>query len=80
MPTLPLLATQNIDGYIQVTEEEAIHTTRQLAKEEGLFAGFSSGINVAAALQLLADNCRGKTVVVLLSDSRLKYLSTDLWQ
>jgi len=80
MPTLPLLATQNIDGYIQVTEEEAIHTTRQLAKEEGLFAGFSSGINVAAALQLLADNYRGKTVVVLLSDSGLKYLSTDLWQ
>ena len=80
MPTLPLLATQNIDGYIQVTEEEAIHTTRQLAKEEGLFAGFSSGINVAAALQLLADNYRRKTVVVLLSDSGLKYLSTDLWQ
>ena len=80
MPTLPLLVTQNIDGYIQVTEEEAIHTTRQLAKEEGLFAGFSSGINVAAALQLLADNYRGKTVVVLLSDSGLKYLSTDLWQ
>ena len=80
MPTLPLLATQNIDGYIQVTEEVAIHTTRQLAKEEGLFAGFSSGINVAAALQLLADNYRGKTVVVLLSDSGLKYLSTDLWQ
>ena len=80
MPTLPLLVTQNIDGYIQVTEEEAIHTTRQLAKEEGLFAGFSSGINVAAALQLLAENYRGKTVVVLLSDSGLKYLSTDLWQ
>ena len=80
MPTLPLLATQNIDGYIQVTEEEAIHTSKRLAKEEGLFAGFSSGINVAAALQLLADNYRGKTVVVLLSDSGLKYLSTDLWQ
>ena len=80
MPTLPLLVTQNIDGYIQVTEEVAIHTTRQLAKEEGLFAGFSSGINVAAALQLLAENYRGKTVVVLLSDSGLKYLSTDLWQ
>jgi cysteine synthase A len=80
MSSLPLLATQNIDGYIQVTEEDAIHTTRRLAKEEGLFAGFSSGINVAAAIQLIANNPRGNTVVVLLSDSGLKYLSTDLWQ
>jgi cysteine synthase A len=80
MSSLPLLATQNIDGYIQVTEEDAIHTTRRLAKEEGLFAGFSSGINVAAAIQLIANSPRGNTVVVLLSDSGLKYLSTDLWQ
>jgi cysteine synthase A len=80
MPTLPLLNTENIDGYIQVTEEDAIHTARRLAKEEGLFAGFSSGINVAAALQLVAGNLQGQTVVVLLSDSGLKYLSTDLWQ
>jgi cysteine synthase A len=80
MPTLPLLTTQNIDGYIQVPEEEAIRTTRRLAKEEGLFAGYSSGINVAAALQLIADDYRGRTVVVLLCDSGLKYLSTDLWQ
>ncbi len=80
MPTLPLLASENIDGYIQVTEEDAIHTTRRLAKEEGIFGGFSSGMNVAAALQLIAGNLQGKTVVVLLSDSGLKYLSTDLWQ
>ena len=80
MPTLPLLNTEHIDGYIQVTEEDAIHTARRLAKEEGLFAGFSSGINVAAALQLVAGNLQGQTVVVLLSDSGLKYLSTDLWQ
>ena len=79
MPTLPLLDTGDIDGYIQVTEEDAIDTARRLAKEEGLFAGFSSGINVAAALRLIAGDLQGETVVVLLCDSGLKYLSTDLW-
>jgi cysteine synthase A len=57
-----------------------MQTARRLAKEEGIFAGFSSGANVAAALQLLGERCRGKTVVVLLNDSGLKYLSTDLWE
>ena len=80
MPTLPLLGADDIDGYIQVAEADAIRITRRLAKEEGIFVGFSSGINVAAALQLIEGNLQGKTVVVLLSDSGLKYLSTDLWQ
>lgn len=79
MPDLPLLNRDHIDGFIQVTDEEAMQTARRLAKEEGLFAGFSSGANVAAALHLLQDTCKGKTVVVLLNDSGLKYLSTDLW-
>jgi cysteine synthase A len=68
-----------VDGYIQVTDEEAIAAARRLARTEGLFCGFSSGANVAAALQLLAGPCRGQTVVTLLNDSGLKYLSTDLW-
>ena len=80
MPVLPLIAAENVDGHIQVPEEVAIHVARRLAKEEGIFAGFSSGINVAAALQLIAGELQGKTIVVLLSDSGLKYLSTDLWQ
>lgn len=69
-----------IDGYIQVTNEEAIKISRRLAKEEGLFVGFSSGANVSAALKLLEGNQEGKTIVVLLPDSGLKYLSTDLWR
>lgn len=80
MPMLPLLIEKNVDGYIQVTEEDAIQTTRRLAREEGLFVGFSSGINVAAALRLISTSLERGTVVVLLSDSGLKYLSTDLWQ
>lgn len=77
---LPLVNTEHVDGYIQVRDEDAITITRRLAKEEGVFAGFSAGANVAAALQLLDSAFKGKTVVALLSDSGLKYLSTDLWE
>jgi cysteine synthase len=79
MVELPLINKDMIDGYLQVTDEKAMEVTRRLAKEEGIFAGFSSGMNVAAALQLLETTCPGKTIAVLLSDSGLKYLSTDLW-
>jgi cysteine synthase A len=79
MPQLPLLRAEHIDGYLQVTDEEVIRTARRLAREEGIFAGFSSGANLAAALQLLETDYSGMTVVVLLNDSGLKYLSTDLW-
>lgn len=79
MVELPLISKDLIDGYLQVTDEQAMEVTRRLAREEGIFAGFSSGTNVAAAIQLLETTCRGKTIVVLLSDSGLKYLSTDLW-
>ena len=52
---------------------------RLLASEEGIFAGFSSGANLAAAFQLLEGFCRGQSVVIMICDSGLKYLSTDLW-
>jgi cysteine synthase A len=80
MAELCHLDRSQIDGYLQVSGQDATATTRQLARTEGIFAGFSSGANVAAATQLLAGELRGKTVVVLLNDSGLKYLSTDLWQ
>ena len=79
MPHLAMLRPEHIDGYLQVTDDEAICCARRLAKEEGIFAGFSSGANLAAALQLLAGPCRGKTIAILMCDSGLKYLSTDLW-
>ena len=77
---LALLNHEQIDGYLQVTDDEAIDHARRLAREEGIFAGFSSGANVAAALHLLQNGHAGKTVVTLLPDSGLKYLSTDLWE
>lgn len=79
MHELPQLRRKQVDGYLEVSDQDAIRAARRLAREEGLFAGFSSGANVAAALRLLEGECSGQTIVVLLSDSGLKYLSTDLW-
>ncbi len=79
MAPLPLIDPAHVDGYLTVSDEEAIRWARRLAKEEGIFAGFSSGANVAAAMQLLRGDFTGQTVVVLICDSGLKYLSTDLW-
>ncbi len=79
MPDLPLLRDCPVDGHLQVTDAEAIAIARRLAREEGIFAGYSSGAVVSAGLQLLRGRHAGGTVAVVLADSGLKYLSTDLW-
>lgn len=76
---LRFLKTEYIDGFVDVSDEQAIETARELAKKEGIFAGFSSGANVAAALELLKGPLKGKVVATMINDSGLKYLSTDLW-
>lgn len=76
---LAFLRGVEIDGCLPVTDEDAIGCARRLATEEGVFAGFSTGANLAAALRLLQGAHRGQTVVTLANDSGLKYLSTDLW-
>lgn len=80
MPDLAFLKGLPADGYLQVSGDEARQTARMLARSEGIFGGFSSGANVAAALQLLAGQEAGKTVAVVICDSGLKYLTTDLWE
>lgn len=69
-----------VDGIIQVTNEEAFHTSRELARQEGVLVGISSGAAMYAALQLarLPEN-RGKCIVVLLPDTGERYLSTELF-
>jgi cysteine synthase A len=67
------------DGYLAVSSRDAIDATRQLAREEGIFAGYSSGANLAAAIGLLKGPMPGATIAVIACDSGLKYLSTELW-
>jgi len=67
------------DGYLTVSSRDAIDCTRRLAREEGIFAGYSSGANLAAALKLLQGPLPDATIAIIACDSGLKYLSTDLW-
>jgi cysteine synthase len=76
---LPLFDAKLCDGFIAVNDEEAAQTARLLAKREGIFAGFSSGANVAAALRLARAAAPGEVIVTTVNDSGLKYLSTDLF-
>lgn len=76
---LPKIDKELIDGYIQVSDDEAYQMTRDLARLEGTFVGISSGANVMAAIKLLKDEMKGKNIVLTLNDSGLKYLSTDLF-
>jgi len=79
IPDLRFINRADIDGYIEISGMLAAETARELARTEGIFAGFSAGANVAAAKRLLDTELSGGTIVVLLNDSGLKYLSTDLW-
>ncbi|MGD9125574.1 MAG: cysteine synthase family protein [Desulfarculaceae bacterium] len=79
MSDLTLVNPDHIDGFVQVSDAAAMACARRLAREEGIFAGFSSGANLAAALELLEDAHRGGVIAIVVNDSGLKYLSTDLW-
>jgi len=99
-----------IDGYLTVSDEDAIRAARDLAKHEGIFAGYSAGANFVAAVEILRSRARARrrknndetqeqehqtqeprrkppgeqrkpdVVAILLCDSGLKYMSTDLWE
>lgn len=63
-----------------VTDEEALATSRQLAAQEGIMCGISSGTNVAAAIKLARKLGKGKTVVTILPDTAERYFSTPLFR
>ncbi len=68
-----------IDRIVQVKDEDAKVTARELAKREGIFVGTSSGAAVWAALQLAKELGAGKKVVTVAPDFGERYLSTDLY-
>ena len=75
----PILNKDIYDEIYVVTDEEAIHTAKDLARLEGLMCGISSGTNVAAALKLAKKLGKGKTVVTVLPDTAERYFSTPLF-
>ncbi|MDQ8039913.1 MAG: cysteine synthase family protein [Rickettsiella sp.] len=71
-----------VDDVIPFTDKDAFFTARQLAREEGILAGGSAGANVWAALQLTQKLTKPTTIVTILPDSGIKYLSkmyNDAW-
>jgi cysteine synthase A len=75
----PLWKDSMADEIMLVSTEEAKSMARRLASQEALFAGTSSGANVVAAIRLAKRLGPGHSVVTLLVDSGLKYLTTDLY-
>ena len=78
--TPPLWEKTLVDEILPVKTEEAKEMARRIAKEEGLFAGTSSGANVKAAIQVAERLGPGAKVVTLMADSGLKYLNTDVYK
>jgi len=75
------LHTRIVDEVIQITDEEAFAWARRLAKEEGIFAGISSGGNVAAAAKVAArPENKGKLIVTIMCSFGERYLSTPLFE
>ncbi len=75
----PHLAPDDYDEARAIDEEEARVMARRLAKEEGIFAGISTGLNVVAALQLASELGSGHHVATVAVDTGLKYLAGDLF-
>ena len=75
----PLWRPQEVDGIEKVTTDEAMAMARRLAREEGIFAGTSTGANVVAACRVAERLGDGASVVTLAVDSGLRYLSTPLY-
>ena len=74
------LNTEIYEDICVISDEEALETSRRLAREEGLLCGISSGSNVAAAVRLAKILGKGKTVVTILPDTGERYFSTVLFE
>ncbi|MEE0943996.1 MAG: cysteine synthase A [Clostridia bacterium] len=68
------------DDICIIKDDEAIHTSKELASKEGIMCGISSGTNVAAAIRLAKKLGKGKRVVTVLPDTAERYFSTPLFE
>lgn len=75
----PLWQPELVNEIQTVTTEEAKEMTRRLAREEGIYAGASSGANVVAAIRVARQLGPQATVATIIVDSGLRYLSTDVY-
>jgi cysteine synthase A len=80
VPKPPLLDAALYDEVLAVDEHEGRQMARRLAREEGIFAGTSSGLNVLAALRVAAALPASAAVVTIAVDTGLKYLAGDLYR
>ena len=78
--TPPLWEPTLVDTVIPVKTDDAKEMARRLAREEGLFAGTSSGANAIAAIEIAQQLGPEATVVTLMADSGLKYVHTDVYR
>jgi cysteine synthase A len=76
----PLWEPDRVNEILTVSTDEAKEMARRLASEEGVFAGTSSGANVVAALRVARSLGAKATVVTIIVDSGLRYLSTDVFR
>ena len=77
---VPLWKPEIVDKIATVSTEEAMEMARNLARKEALFAGTSTGGNLVAAIQVAKRLGPGSTVVTLMCDTGIKYLSTSLYR
>jgi cysteine synthase len=76
---VPHMTSRPYDEARTIDEPDARTMAKRLAREEGLLVGTSSGLNIAAAVQLAQELGPGKTVATVVVDTGLKYLAGDLF-
>ena len=73
------MATNAISQVLRITNADAMHWSRELARKEGIFVGITSGATFAGALRVSAEAPKGSTILCMLPDTGERYLSTPLF-
>ena len=76
---LSLMDGVKVDGHLTCNDSDAAACARMLALREGILAGYSTGAQLHAAMELLKGKERGNTILMMVCDTGMKYLSTGLY-